>query len=87
MKKFKSIIVLTVIFSLFGAAIPPLSAQDNDIEYEIAAGGWGYTASRRLPSLAPTIALGTIALVAIIAVAMQNTKHSHGHHGHHGYNK
>ena len=43
-------------------------------------GGCGYDACCRSSSLAPAIALGTIAIVAIVAVAVQNTSgHSHCH--------
>lgn len=43
-------------------------------------GGCGFDACCRSSSLAPAIALGTIALIAIVAVAIQNTSgHSHCH--------
>lgn len=45
-------------------------------------GGCGYDACCRSSSLAPAIALGTIALIAIVAVAVQNTSgnaHCHSH--------
>lgn len=46
-------------------------------------GGCGYDECCRTSSLAPAIALGTIALVAIVAVAVQNTSgHSHCHTHH-----
>lgn len=49
-------------------------------EFCCETGGDGYDECCRSTSLAPAIALGTIALVAIIAVAVQNTSgHSHCH--------
>lgn len=43
-------------------------------------GGCGYDECCRSSSLAPAIALGTIAIIAIVAVAVQNTSgHSHCH--------
>lgn len=49
-------------------------------EFCCDTGGDGYDQCSRSTSLAPAIALGTIALVAIIAVAVQNTSgHSHCH--------
>lgn len=43
-------------------------------------GGCGYDDCCRSTSLAPAIALGTIAIIAIVAVAVQNTSgHSHCH--------
>ncbi len=51
----------------------------NGQEYVTDAGGYGYSESRCCPSLAPAIALGTIAIVAIVAVAVQNRSHGHGH--------
>lgn len=49
-------------------------------EYCVDNGGCGFNACCRSSSLAPAIALGTIALIAIVAVAVQNTSgHSHCH--------
>jgi len=47
------------------------------------AGGCGYEECRRCPSLAPAVALGTIAIVAIVAVVLQNSGgvSSHSHSG------
>lgn len=43
-------------------------------------GGCGFDECCRSSSLAPAIALGTIAIIAIVAVAVQNTSgHSHCH--------
>ena len=79
MNVFKKMVVLATLVAMIGASAPNLAAQE-----EIAdAGGFGYEQSRRIPSLAPAIALGTIAIVAIVAVAVQNS--SHHHHGHNGH--
>jgi len=49
-------------------------------EYCCPTGGCGYEECCRSTSLAPAIALGTIAIIAIVAVAVQNTSgHSHCH--------
>ena len=76
MKKFKKMIALATLMAVMASGATSVEAQD---EYRSDMGGYGYEESRRNPSLAPAIALGTIALVAIIAVAVQN---SHGGHGH-----
>ena len=77
MKKFKKMIALATLMAVMASgASSPVEAQE---EYRSDMGGYGYEESRTSPSLAPAIALGTIALVAIIAVAVQN---SHGGHGH-----
>lgn len=69
----------TLIFSILaGLPAQNLTAQ----EYSTDAGGYGYEQSRRVPSLAPAIALGTVAIVAIIAVAVQNSGHSSHSHSH-----
>lgn len=75
MKKIKKLVALATLMALFGSTAN-ISAQ----EYVSNAGGIGYEESRQAHSLAPAIALGTIAAVAIIAVAVQNR--SHGGHGH-----
>jgi hypothetical protein len=76
MKMFKKLVVLATLVALVGTSAHNLSAQ----EYRTDCGGYGYEQCCRAPSLAPAIALGTIALVAIIAVAVQNSHHhSHGH--------
>lgn len=63
-------------------AMVSFSAQEVEAaEYCTDNGGWGYAESRCAPSLAPAIALGTIALVAIIAVALTDS-HSSSHHSH-----
>lgn len=49
-------------------------------EYCVENGGCGFNDCCRASSLAPAIALGTIAVIAIVAVAVQNTSgHSHCH--------
>lgn len=78
MKIFKSMIVLLTLTALLGISARNLTAQ----EYQTDAGGYGYEQSRRVPSLAPAIALGTIAIVAIVAVACQNNGHSSHAHSH-----
>lgn len=82
MEKFKKWIACATLMAMIGTSAHNLTAQD--VEYNTDAGGYGYEQSRRVPSLAPAIALGTIALIAIIAVAVQNSSHhDHGHsHGH-----
>lgn len=72
MKTFKKMIALAALVAMVGSTAG-LSAQEP-------IGGYGYNESRTAPSLAPAIALGTIAIVAIVAVAVQNR--SHGGHGH-----
>jgi hypothetical protein len=75
MKKFKKLIALATLFAMFGSAAD-INAQD----YYSNVGGIGYEESRQAHSIAPAIALGTIAAVAIIAIAVQNRSHSgHGH--------
>lgn len=65
------------------ALLAMLSTSANDLhadEYCVDNGGCGYENCCRSCSLAPAIALGTIAIVAIVAVAVQNTSgHSHCH--------
>jgi hypothetical protein len=78
MKRLKNMVALATVLALVGSSVNYLNAQDEEDYYS-----YGYEDSRRIPSLAPAIALGTIAVVAIIAVAVQNNGHSHGHgHGH-----
>lgn len=83
MKFIKKIVVSAVLLSFIGS--PNLKAT----EYCVDNGGCGYNDCCRTSSLAPAIALGTIALVAVVAVLVQNTSgsahcHHHKHHcGHH----
>lgn len=80
MKMLKKLVAMATLVALIGTSAHNLFAQ----EFRTDAGGYGYEQCRRVPSLAPAIALGTIALVAIIAVAVQNSSHhEHGHsHSH-----
>lgn len=56
-----------------------MASKGQAAEYSTDNGGYGYEEVSRTPSIAPAVALGTIALVAIIAVALQNQSHGHGH--------
>lgn len=76
MKLLKKMFALTTVLAMLGASVHNLSAQP----YRTDTGGYGYEESRRAPSIAPAVALGTIALVAIVAVAVQNTSHTHHSH-------
>lgn len=76
MNMLKKLVALVVLVGTLSSSLP-LCAQ----EYAVT-GGEGYEESRRSPSIAPSIALGAIALAAIIAIAVQNRshhKHSHSH--------
>lgn len=79
MKKFRKIFAFTTLLAILSSTVN-ISAQE--MEYVSNAGGIAYEESRQLHSLAPAIALGTIAAVAIIAVAVQNRSHSGNGHGH-----
>ncbi|MCE5317516.1 MAG: hypothetical protein LLG04_09195 [Parachlamydia sp.] len=76
MKLFKKFVALATFVAMMATSAHSLNAQ----EYMTETGGCGYQECRRVPSLAPAIALGTIAIIAIVAVAVQNS--SHHHHGH-----
>lgn len=78
MKMIKKLIALSTLTAMIGVSAHNLGAQ----EFSTDAGGYGYEQSSRVPSLAPAIALGTIALVAIIAVAVQNSSHHKHDHSH-----
>jgi len=74
----KKMVATATALALIGSA-----ANLNAQCYRTDAGGYGYQESCCAPSLAPAIALGTIAIVAIVAVAVQNSSHSsHGHSCH-----
>lgn len=75
MNAFKKLLTLALIGATFGFSIP----QADAAEYASTIGGCGYAECRKCPSLAPAVALGTIALVAIVAVAIQNQNHGHSH--------
>ena len=80
MKQFKKIIAITALLAMMATSARNLSAQNmccETPEYYFGAGGYGYEEARRVPSLAPAIALGTVALVAVIALALNNGGHSH----------
>jgi hypothetical protein len=74
MNVFKKMIVSATLVAMVGALAPNLAANEDVCD----AGKSGYEQCRRIPSLTPAIALGTIAIIAIIAVAVQNSSH-HGH--------
>lgn len=84
MKKFKKIVAVAALLAMMATSARNLNAQtlccDADQEFAFGAGGYGYEEARRVPSLAPAIALGTVALIAIIALAVQNTGHDHSSH-------
>lgn len=78
MRKMKKMVALATLMAMLGSSASSLNAQ----QYAYYNGGEGYSESYRSMSLAPAIALGTIAIVAIIAVAVQNSSghgHSHSH--------
>jgi hypothetical protein len=78
MERFKKLIAAATLFIMV-ASTAGLNAQPY---YRTDTYGMGYEESRRSPSIAPAIALGTIAIVAIVAVAVQNRSHGHGSHSH-----
>ena len=75
MKSLKKMIALLTIAATAGLGTQNLNAA----EYVTDCGGCGYQECRKCPSIAPAVALGTIALVAIVAVALQNQSHGHTH--------
>ena len=79
MKAFKKLIAVATAVAMVGLSSHSLEAQDY---FASNTGGYGYAESRDAPSLAPAIALGTVALVAIIAVALQDSHGGHGGHAH-----
>lgn len=78
MKTFKKYVALATFAAMVATSARNLSAQ----EYFTDTGGCGYAECRRVPSLAPAICLGIIAIIAIVAVAVQNSSHSHHSHSH-----
>ena len=77
MRGFKKLVSSFTLFSLLVLSSSKACAQP---EYCVDNGGCGYDDICRTSTLAPAIALGTIALVAIIALALQNTSgHAHCH--------
>jgi len=84
MKRIKQFVTLASLLAMLGTSAHNLSAEDCAVNVT-DAGGYGYEQCRRVPSLAPAIALGAVALAAIIAVAVQNSSH-HSHSSHlHGH--
>lgn len=79
LKKFLPSVKKFVSAALVAATFCLCFGQADAAEYSTQMGGNGYAESRRAPSIAPAVALGTIALVAIVAIALQN---QHGGHGH-----
>lgn len=77
----KKIVSVVSLLAMLATSAHTLSADEICPSNVTDAGGYGYEQCRRVPSLAPAIALGTVALVAIIAVAVQNSSH-HGHSSH-----
>lgn len=77
MNNFKKTLTSTLLMAMIGSSANSINAQ----EWRTDTGGCGYSECCTCPSLAPAIALGTIALVAIVAVAVQNS-HSGASHGH-----
>jgi hypothetical protein len=76
MKGMKKIVAYLTLFGMCALSSSKGLAQ----EYCVDNGGCGYDECCRTSSLAPAIALGTLALVAIVAVAIQNTTgHAHCH--------
>lgn len=77
MKSLKNLIALFTLAAIVTLPFTKVVAA----EYVTDTGGCGYKECRKCPSIAPAVALGTVALVAIIAVALQNQSggHNHGH--------
>lgn len=76
MKLIKKIMFLTAAVTMLGTSASNLQADECCVDN----GGCGFDECCRSSSLAPAIALGTIAIIAIVAVAVQNTSgHSHCH--------
>lgn len=75
MKRMKTMVVFAMLMAMLGTSANNLNAQEF---YRSDAGGFGYNEGVRSTSLAPAIALGTIAIIAVIAVAVQN-RSGHGH--------
>ena len=72
----KKFMFLATMLAMIGTSATSLQADETCVDM----GGCGYDACCRSSSLAPAIALGTIALIAIVAVAVQNTSgHTHCH--------
>jgi hypothetical protein len=75
MKLAKKLVALGALMAMMSTSV---NVQAD--EFCCDNGGCGYEDCCRSSSLAPAIALGTIAIIAIVAVAVQNTSgHSHCH--------
>jgi hypothetical protein len=73
MESIKKLVSATLIAAVLFSSTTLQAASSSS-----SNGGVGYEESRRAPSIAPAVALGTIALIAIIAVAVQNSnEHNH----------
>ncbi len=80
MKQLKKLIA-TAVFVALTATTTQVQASGCVTD----CGGYGYQECCSSPKLAPTIALGTIAVVAIVAVAVQTSRggsSSHSGHSH-----
>lgn len=76
MKLAKRLMFLAATLAMLGSSASSLKADECCVDN----GGCGFDQCCRSSSLAPAIALGTIAIIAIVAVAVQNTSgHSHCH--------
>lgn len=76
MKNTKRLFAAAILMTMLCSSLTSLNAE----EYCADNGGCGYTECCRTSSLAPAIALGTIAVAAIVAIAVQNTSgHAHCH--------
>lgn len=76
MKLARKFMFLAATLAMLGTSASSLQADECCVDN----GGCGFDACCRSSSLAPAIALGTIAVIAIVAVAVQNTSgHSHCH--------
>ena len=78
MNTLKKLVAITTVAAILSSP----SNADAQV-YQTGVGGCGYEECCTSPSIAPAVALGTIALIAIVAVAVQNSSHGHGHgHSH-----
>ena len=63
----KKFMFMAATLAMLGASSTTLQAEETCVDM----GGCGYDACCRSSSMAPAIALGTIALIAIVAIAVQ----------------
>ena len=58
-----------------------MNPEHSEVLYSTSAGGRGYTEARKIPSVAPGIALGlaTITLIVALGLYKQGNVHSHSH--------